>query len=125
MSKPINPLALIIEDDVKLATIFSRAINLAGYDVKVIKNGQEAIQTLVEIVPAIVILDLHLPGATGDKVLAHIRKDDRLQKTIVILATSDSLMADFLHDQCDYVLLKPVSFGQLQDLGTRLRTTIK
>jgi len=125
MSKPSNPLAFIIEDDDKLAAIFSRAVNLAGFDVQVIKDGQQAIQILGESVPTIVILDLHLPGATGDKVLACIRADDRLQKTIAVLATSDSLTADFLRDQCDYVLLKPVSFGQLQDLATRLRTTIK
>jgi two-component system, OmpR family, response regulator RstA len=119
-----EPLALIIEDDDKLATIFQQAMKMAGFSIRVIKNGLEAIEAVSVIVPAIVILDLNLPGANGDKVLAVIRKDERLAKTIVILATSDSLMADYLRDQCDYVLLKPVSFGQLQNLGTRLRNTV-
>jgi CheY-like chemotaxis protein len=124
MSQISEPLALIVEDDDKLAMIFQQAMKMAGFSIRVIKNGLLAIEALSGIVPAIVILDLNLPGVNGDKVLAVIRKDERLAKTIVILATSDSLMADFLREQCDYVLLKPVSFGQLQNLGTRLRNTV-
>ena len=76
---------------------------------------------LADIAPAVVVLDLHLPGATGDKVLTRIRSDERLKKTTVILATADSVMADSLREQSDYVLLKPISFSQLRDLTTRLR----
>ena len=116
-------MAFIVEDDEKLASIFSHALKEAGFIVSNEMDGQQAIEALADLEPAVVVLDLHLPGASGDKVLAYIRSNERLKKTTVILATSDSVMADSLREQCDYVLLKPISFSQLRDLAIRLRST--
>jgi CheY-like chemotaxis protein len=121
MTIPSDPLAFIVEDDEKLVTIFSRALKEAGFKVQNATDGQQAIDLLAWLVPAVVVLDLHLPGATGDKVLAHIRSNERLKKTTVILATADTIMADSLSEQSDFVLLKPISFSQLRDLTARLR----
>jgi CheY-like chemotaxis protein len=115
-----EPLALIVEDDEKLVTIFARALKEAGFNVQKSMDGQQAIESLSNLEPAVVLLDLHLPGATGDKVLAYIRSNDRLKNTTVILATADSVMADSLSTQSDFVLLKPISFSQLRDLTARL-----
>jgi DNA-binding response OmpR family regulator len=125
MEKQSQPLAFIVEDADQLADIFTQAMKLAGFETQTIANGQKAIEVLANINPAVVILDLYLPGASGDKVLAYIRSEIRLKKVIVVLTTFDSLQADNLHDQCDFVLLKPVSFSQLRDLGLRLRSNIK
>jgi CheY-like chemotaxis protein len=121
MTITTDPLAFIVEDDEKLITIFSRALKEAGFNVQNARDGQEAIESLARLEPAVVILDLHLPGATGDKVLAHIRSNERLKKTTVILATADPIMANSLSEQSDFVLLKPISFSQLRDLTARLR----
>ena len=125
MTTSTKPLAFIIEDDDKLATIFSQAMIMADFKVQTAMDGQKAIAALADLDPAVVILDLHLPGANGDKILTHLRQDSRLQKTVVILTTADSLLDDNLREQSDFVLLKPVSFSQLRDLGIRLRTTFK
>jgi DNA-binding response OmpR family regulator len=122
MKKQSQPLALIIEDEDQLADIFTQAIKLAGFETQTIANGQKAIESLANLNPAVVILDLYLPGASGDKVLAYIRSERRLEKVIVVLTTFDSLLADNLHEKCDFVLLKPVSFSQLRVLGLRLRS---
>jgi two-component system, OmpR family, response regulator len=123
MTSADNPLALIVEDDEKLATIFSLALKEAGFIVQHAVDGQQAIVWLAYLEPAVVVLDLHLPGMTGDKVLAYIRSNEHLKKTTVILATADQLMADSLSEQSDFILLKPISFSQLRDLTIRLRTT--
>jgi CheY-like chemotaxis protein len=121
MTNEPEPMAFIIEDDEKLITIFARALEEAGFKVHKAMDGQQAIQSLSNLEPAVVILDLHLPGATGDKVLAFIRSNDHLKKTTVILATADQIMADSLSGQSDFVLLKPISYSQLRDLTARLR----
>ena len=115
------PLAFIVEDDEKLISIFSRALKEAGFNVENAMDGLQAIESLSHLEPAVVVLDLHLPGTTGDKVLAHIRSNQRLKNTTVILATADPIMADSLSEQSDFVLLKPISYSQLRDLTTRLR----
>jgi CheY-like chemotaxis protein len=121
MTDESKPLAFIVEDDEKLVMIFARALEEAGFKVQKAMDGQLAIQLLSNLDPVVVVLDLHLPGATGDKVLATIRSNDRLKKTTVILATADQIMADSLSEQSDFVLLKPISFSQLRDLTARLR----
>jgi DNA-binding response OmpR family regulator len=121
MTAKSEPLAFIEEDDEKLAVIFARALQEAGFKVQQAMDGQRAIQALSNMEPAVIVLDLHLPGATGDKVLASIRSNDRLKKTTVILATADQIMADSLSEQADFVMLKPISFSQLRDLTARLR----
>jgi two-component system, OmpR family, phosphate regulon response regulator PhoB len=122
MLNPTKPLAFIVEDDEKLVTIFSHALQEAGFFVRTAGDGQQAMEALAVLEPAVIVLDLHLPGATGDKVLAYIRSNERLKQTTVILATADSVMADSLREQSDYVLLKPISYSQLRDLTIRLRS---
>ncbi len=116
-----KPLALIIEDDRKQATIFDQALQMAEFETEIIRDGKAALERLAVTVPVLVVLDLHLPYVSGDDVLRQIRADERLAKTRVILATADPRMAEPLQEESDLVLLKPISFSQLRDLATRLR----
>jgi CheY-like chemotaxis protein len=116
-----KPLALIIEDDQKLADIFSLSLQAAEFLTEIVANGQIALTRLAEIVPAVVVLDLHLPHVSGEKILQQIRGDKRLAQTRIMLATADALMAEELRGEADLVLLKPISPTQLRDLAARLR----
>ena len=116
-----NPLALIIEDDHKLATIFAQALRIAKFEPEIIQDGNTALARLAVTIPVVVVLDLHLPYVSGLEILRQIRADERLNQTHVILATADALMADSLRQEADLVLLKPISFSQLRDLAARLR----
>ena len=115
-----DPLALIIEDDKKLADIFSHALESAEYRTETVSDGQAALSRLNDVTPAVVVLDLHLPNISGDEILHHIRTEARFSKTRVMLATADALLAQNLIDLSDLVLLKPISFAQLRDLAQRL-----
>jgi DNA-binding response OmpR family regulator len=112
--------ALIIEDDEDLATIFAEALRAANYIAEIIRDGAVAQQNLKQIVPNIVILDMHLPHVDGAALLTQIRADDRLKKTTVIVATADAFTGDFYRDVADFVLIKPISFSQLRDLSMRI-----
>lgn len=74
--------------------------------------------------PAVVVLDLHLPRISGEQILNHIRADSRLAHTCIIVATADPVKADALAEQTDLVLIKPISFGQLRDMAKRLRLIV-
>jgi CheY-like chemotaxis protein len=115
-----KPLALIIEDDRKQVVIFSRALEMAGYQTQLFRSGEEALQTLASLTPAIIILDLHLPQVSGLQILDYIRSQERLAGSKVILATADPRRAERLQDQVDLILIKPISMIQLRDLAQRL-----
>ena len=112
--------AFIVEDDPDLIHIFSRALELSGYDTQTVSDGAEALALLTETVPDIVVLDLHLPGMFGGDILHSIRADGRFINTKVILATADYHTAQELRAQADLVLLKPISFKQLRAMSDRL-----
>ena len=114
-------LALIIEDDQKLATIFAAALEAAEFETEIIRDGQRALDQLKVAVPNIVVLDLHLPQVSGKDILQTIRSDKRFTETRVILATADPIRAETLRNEADLILIKPISFGQLRDLAARLR----
>lgn len=114
-------LALIIEDDDKLANIFSLALDAADFKTDVARDGETALAKLAATTPDLVVLDLHLPQVSGEDILKQIRADERLARTKVMIATADALMAESLRRKADLVLLKPVSVNQLTQLALRLR----
>lgn len=117
-------LALIIEDDIKLATIFSYALEEVQFDTEIISEGDDVLGRLKELVPDVVILDLHLPFISGTEILKHMRADVRLKHVPVILATADAIIAESVRDEADLVLLKPISVRQLQKLAERLSSSL-
>jgi CheY-like chemotaxis protein len=116
-----KPLAFIVEDNQDTVVIFQKALELAGYEVKVALDGAVAQKQLGVIVPALIILDLHMPNVSGDVLLKQVRADERLESTRVFLATADANMASHLRDQAELVLLKPIGFSQLKELAERFR----
>ena len=116
-----KPLGYIVEDYEDTANVFSWALEMAGYEVEVATDGAVAQKRLTEIVPDLIILDLHMPNVSGDKLLQQIRSDKRLTNTRVFLATADANMASQLMDQAELVLLKPISLVQLRELAERFR----
>lgn len=115
-----KPFALIIEDNDKLSQIFSLTLQ-TDFDVEAITDGKTALARLSEVVPDLVILDLHLPNVSGRELLEYIRADERMTKTHVILATADERQSEALHDLADIVLLKPISPVQLRELASRMK----
>ena len=113
-------LALIVEDDQKLADIFAAALTSAGFETEIIYMGDEALTRLATLTPAIVVLDLHLPNVSGWQILRQIQADQRLAKTRVIVVTADALKAQDIRGVADLVLLKPISINQLRDMASRL-----
>ena len=122
-----KPLALIIEDDADATVIFEEAIQAAGFDTECIDSGTAAAKRLSDIVPALVVLDLHLPGVGGTTLLDQIRSDPRLASTQVIVITGDSTLADDpkLQTAAVQILVKPVTYSRLRDLARLLMLSIK
>lgn len=121
-------IALIVEDDELLAAAMADTLQALAFDTEIALDGRQALALLSEIVPSIVVLDLHLPVKPGTHSLRHtgmgvlneLRSDSRLTETLIILATGDARAAEQLGTDADVVLVKPFTCGQLQNLVTRV-----
>ena len=112
--------ALIVEDELDLANIFARALEMGGFTTNIALTGKQALAYAAEHVPDVVVLDLHLPDIDGLEILYRIRADERLNKTKVIVASADAQMVQLAEDKADLILVKPVSVSQLRDLALQI-----
>jgi CheY-like chemotaxis protein len=123
MEKPMSQLALIIEDDEDLASIFAAALRGVGFEVELVADGRMAQERLNNGVPPfLILLDMHLPHISGADLLTNvIKRDERFAKSLVIITTADARMGEAYTEQVDFVMIKPISFVQLRDLTSRLK----
>jgi CheY-like chemotaxis protein len=119
----MNKLALIVEDDEDLASIFAEALRGIGFEVENAFDGRIAAARLKnENAPFLILLDMHLPHISGKDLLMDImKKDPRFNKTWIMITTADARLAEEFRDQVDFALIKPILFGQLRDLAIRLK----
>lgn len=69
-----QPLVLIVEDQPKLATLLHEYLGQAGYDTHIIHNGLDVIPWTRENEPALILLDIMLPGKDGMELCREIRE---------------------------------------------------
>jgi DNA-binding response OmpR family regulator len=112
-------LALIVEDNPQLNKIFSIAL-AENFETLSFDDGDRALKYLAENAPQVIILDLNLPGTSGQQILSFVRSQPHLAGVRVILATADAARADELSSSADLVLLKPISPIQLIALAARI-----
>lgn len=64
---------LIIDDDLHIGNVLEEILTKEGYAVTRAYSGTEAVLALSNIRPDLVLLDLMLPGLSGEEVLPHIK----------------------------------------------------
>ena len=64
---------LIIEDDLHIGNVLEETLMVEGYSVARAYSGTEAVLVLSQTKPDLVLLDLMLPGLSGEEVLPHIK----------------------------------------------------
>jgi len=83
-----KPHVLIVEDDTFLSGMYVTKLTMEQLDVTLACDGQEALKTVKQNRPDIILLDLVLPKISGFDVLAAIRKDPDTKSIPIILLTN-------------------------------------
>ena len=79
----LKSLILLVEDEEKTGQMLKMALETEGIDVEWVKAGQEALTLLEKGKYDLIVLDLKLPGMSGDDVLEEIRRVDPYVEVIV------------------------------------------
>jgi diguanylate cyclase (GGDEF)-like protein len=120
-----KPFALIVENERAIAAQFRHVMDMNGFRTEIVLHGRVALERLSKSQPDIVLLDLDLPGISGNQILGLIRKDGRLRHSKVIVVTSYSQTAESLTIEPDLLLFKPIGMEQLSDFIQRFQLKIK
>lgn len=79
---------LCIEDEHFINELYARALTKAGYQVKIIIDGKEALQEALTDAYDVILLDIMLPNVIGTEILKKLRADKPNLKAKIIITTN-------------------------------------
>lgn len=111
----IGKSVLVVEDDPKIRTLVKIYLTNEGYEVLEADNGIDAQEMIEKYDPCILILDLMLPGKSGEEICCWLRNDLESMMPVIMLtakASEKSRIEGFKLGADDYVV-KPFSPAEL------------
>ncbi|HTJ73705.1 MAG TPA: response regulator [Verrucomicrobiae bacterium] len=113
---------LLVEDDTALAAVYKSRLELEGFEIREVNNGEEALSAAIAFKPDLVLLDAMMPKISGFDVLDILRNTPETANIRIIMLTAlsqpkdkeraESLGAD------DYLVKSQVVIG---DVVERIR----
>ncbi len=115
----------VVEDDENIQKLITYALSANGYEAKGYPNGEVFLRDITEFAPALVLLDIMMPGIDGVEVLKRLRKNPKQQSLPVMMLTAKSSEIDkvrALDLGADDYVTKP--FG-VMELLSRVRALLR
>jgi len=116
---------LVVDDEPDIVALVAFHLVKAGYRVSTASNGGDALRIAQQDRPALIVLDLMLPGMSGLEVLKELREDEGCRDIAVLLLTARREEPDRiagLSQGADDYLTKPFS---PQELVLRVRNILR
>ncbi|MBN2201348.1 response regulator [bacterium] len=113
---------LVVDDDPLIARLLKEPLEKAGYSVKVASHGLEALQTVKDKRPDLIILDILMPMLDGFKTARLLKFDKRFKDIPIIVLTSRATEGERkIGEQvgANEFLLKPFRLPQVLEVVRR------
>jgi cyclic di-GMP phosphodiesterase len=108
---------LVVDDDVALGTIVAEGLADLGYQVARAESAEEALESVAQAVPDLILTDVHMRGMTGVDLCARVKATPALRLTPVVLLTAlsdlDARVAGLAAGADDF-FAKPFNFIELR-----------
>jgi CheY-like chemotaxis protein len=107
---------LVVEDNDKNMKLVRDVLQATGYSTLEATTGEEAIELSLSQAPALVLMDVQLPGIDGVEALERLRQNERTASIPVLALTAQAMSGDrerFLEAGFDGYLAKPVDVHEL------------
>ena len=112
LNKLKNASILVVEDGEDISRLLEYTFKLITQDIKIAKNGIEALELLKTFQPNVVITDLNMPQMNGSDLIIHIKA---LFPNMPIIVTS-GFIDDLKNPELVYKIFeKPIIFSELLD----------
>jgi DNA-binding response OmpR family regulator len=113
---------LIVEDEPSILETMRFALEQAGYECLLARDGPEAITVARTQSPALILLDIMLPKLNGYQVCRLLKQDRRFSSIPVIMVTARTQDRDYVQGKecgADDYLTKPFVFPDLLQVVER------
>lgn len=90
MSATTQPVILIVEDDPLGRELATEILDAAGYTVLSVEDGRGLLERVTIERPALILMDLQLPGIDGLTLIRQLKADDETRQVLVVVTTAYS-----------------------------------
>jgi two-component system phosphate regulon response regulator PhoB len=108
---------LLVEDDTALAAVYKSRLELEGFDIREVNNGEEALSAAIDFKPDLILLDAMMPKISGFDVLDILRNTPETTNIRVIMLTALSQPKDKERAEAlgvdDYLVKSQVVIGDV------------
>ena len=107
-----NELILIIEDNEKNRKLLRDVLQVKGYATIESETAEEGLKLALEKSPALILMDIQLPGMDGITALKHLKADPKTKAIPVIAVTASAMTHNretMLAEGFDGYQTKPIS----------------
>ncbi len=85
---------LVVDDEPNIVLSLEFIMQKEGYDVRIAKDGEEALQAIKEKVPDLVLLDIMMPAMSGYEVCQRIRANPEWKDIRIVMLTAKGREVD-------------------------------
>ncbi len=108
---------LVVDDELRICDFLKGFFSTKGYEVSTVTSGEEALTQAPRLKPAVILLDVRMPGISGIDALPRLKA--LLPQARIIMVTAlddDSLMAEAVSRGASDYITKPFSFDYLEGI---------
>ena len=116
---------LMVEDEQDVLDIAQKRLEHLGFDVSVARNGQQAWETTMKVVPDLIITDMVMPMMSGFELCKAVKNHTETRNIpIIVLSAKTSMEDSFIYLGIKDFIPKPISMASLEEkINQRLRST--
>jgi len=117
MVNSMNEKILIVEDNEVNLDIFKEIFE-DGFNIKMVTDGQQALDVIGEYMPKVVLLDVMMPNMDGYEVCKRIRSDESMKHIKVIMVSARAMESERkkgIEAGADEYITKPFNEDALLD----------
>lgn len=115
---------MVVEDDADINQLLARILRQANYQVTQAFSGSEAALRLSQETPDLILLDLMLPGMSGEALLEKLRSEDALNVPVLVLSARNAVSdkVSLLKRGADDYITKPF---EPEELLARIEASLR
>lgn len=120
-----RPRVLVVEDEVAIQELLRYSLEQSAFEVNVVDNAEQALSEIRGELPALVLLDLMLPGMSGVALAKRLRTEQRTRELPIIMVTARAEETDRVQGLdigADDYVTKPFS---PKELIARIRAVLR
>lgn len=91
-----TPKILVIDDDQPIRILMQNLLREFRFEALVAGSGAEALELAKRELPQVILVDLHMPGMSGEETIAALRKEEALSETPIMILTGEPLSPEEL-----------------------------